>query len=124
MRRSSLLFVLMAATVAAGGLWADDEPIVCRPLPVSGTGNDFMQLVSFRDPEILDRVNKRIEKLTRTFGCKSSGGTANGRPTYFDVNSRVSCAAQDVLSIAAAVSYFCGGTSPSREDVSLTFDLT
>jgi hypothetical protein len=87
-----------------------------RKIAVGKTGVQFPILTRYRNPAIVDAVNREIDRLTSMMRCEEGGD--------YDVKSFVTYAAKDIFSIYASASYYCGGPYPTNDsNMSVTFDL-
>lgn len=115
--KTFLLLLLLASTA-----WAvEKEPAIAfKMVPVRDTGIQFPMLTSYREPNVLKKVNSAIADTTAEFGCDVEEGTA----TEYAVKSNVAYTLQDIFSIYAAASYYCGGAYPTNDmNISMTFDM-
>lgn len=83
------------------------------------SGIRFPRLTRYREPSIVKRVNRGIDRMVATMTCGE--GT---KESSYEVRSEVTYAAKDIFSIYASASYYCGGYYPTNDsNRSITFDL-
>lgn len=82
----------------------------------------YPQITSFKDVEIMERVN---QKIAETFGQAGCGPDTSDETFEWNVVTAVDYAQNNIFSVNASGNYFCGGANPTNSySQTLTFDMT
>jgi hypothetical protein len=96
------------------------EDLAYRLTALGTTGIQLPRLTRFHDAAVMKAVNEQIDQMGRDLPCDDAPTPSKART----LEAAVTYAAHDILSLAARLSYYCGGPYPTDDlNVSRTFDL-
>lgn len=132
MKKSVLMIFVLFVSAFDGALYAqtkrqsvqttsNHDGAKSQLFPVGKTGVQFPKLTYYKNTEILEKVNRKIDEITSEFGCDEDAP----RPkSVYKVKTNVEYLTKDIFSIYASASWFCEGSYPTNDsNISLTFDL-
>ena len=128
-RQTSAILVILGCVSLACNLHHSGRSVAIsgskveyRTVRHSKSGASIPQLTHHRSPVVQDVVNRQLESLAASLQCDTQGNLEN--PDHFDSTTRVTYAADEVLSLSVHASYYCGGPYPTNDaNLSMTFDM-